>query len=414
MKKTLLILLAGILATNIQAQERKVLFIGVDGVRSDALQQANTPTWDSLTSVGLFTFTSWHVDITVSGPSWSNMLTGVWSDKHGVTDNSYTGSDYNNYPYFVTRAKEHIPNLKAIEVSSWTPMCDVSVGGAVYNNGWDASLNPPSDDAVEAVAITQLLDPDLDVLFVHIDDVDAQGHGNGFSPTVASYMNQIEYVDAQVRRILNALKNRPNYANEDWLVLMTTDHGGIGTGHGGPTRAEREIWWVAAGNNIPHAEITVDLPTSFLGELTVDLNPDPNDYRDAPLLVDIGVTALDHLLEPLNVDPEQQTAWDLDGQSWLNYTTYIEETRNADFDFDIYPNPNEGEFKTVIGSEVELNDFTWEVIDLTGKVVQTESVRRSAGVVSIVDINISSLSTGVYSLRISDEMNVSTRRIIKK
>ncbi|MFM1875797.1 MAG: hypothetical protein RL266_1534 [Bacteroidota bacterium] len=408
MKQALFILLSTIFITNIQAQERKVLFIGVDGVRSDALQQANTPTWDSLTSVGLFTYTSWHVGITVSGPSWSSMLTGVWQDKHGVTDNSYTGSDFNSYPYFVTRAKEHIPNLKAIEVSSWTPMCDVSVGGAVYNNGWDASLNPPTDDAVEAVAVTQLLDPDLDVLFVHIDDVDAQGHGNGFSPTVNPYMSQIEYVDGQIRTILNALKNRANYANEDWLVLMTTDHGGIGTGHGGPTTDEREIWWVATGNNVPNTEISIDLPN------LLELFPDPAEYRDAPMLVDIAVTALDHLLEPLNIDPEQQTAWDLDGQSWLNYGTYIEEVKNSDFNFDIYPNPNEGAFKLMVGSEVEIEDFTWEVVDLSGKVVQTETVSRSSGSVSLVDVNISDLSAGVYSLRISDTSKVSVRRIIKK
>ncbi|MCF8277037.1 MAG: alkaline phosphatase family protein [Flavobacteriales bacterium] len=414
MKQFLLTILSITLISSLQAQEKKVLFIGVDGVRSDALQQANTPTWDSLTSVGLYTYTSWHVDITVSGPSWSNMLTGVWSDKHGVTNNSYTGSHFNDYPYFVTRAKEHIPTLKAVEISSWTPMCDVSIGGAVYNNGWDASINPPTDDAVEAVALTQLLDPDLDVLFIHIDDVDAQGHGNGFSPTVAPYMAQIEYIDGQIRRILNGLKNRSNYANEDWLVLMTTDHGGIGTGHGGPTRAEREIWWVAAGPSVPHAQITVDLPTSVLGEYTIDLNPDPADYRDAPLLVDIGVTALDHLLGPEGVDPETVTEWDLDGQSWLGYSTYVEETENADFDFGIYPNPNEGLFTLLVGNEVDLGDFNWSIIDVSGKVIRTGAEKRSVGMQNLLPMDITGLNSGIYSLRISDNSKVSTRRIIKK
>jgi len=408
MKHALLLIVSVIFTLNIQAQERKVLFIGVDGVRSDALIQANTPTWDSLTSVGLFTYTSWHVGITISGPSWSSMLTGVWQDKHGVTDNSYTGSNFNDYPYFVTLAKQHIPTLKAVEISSWTPMCDVSVGGAVYNNGWDASLNPPTDDAVEAVAVSQLLDPDLDVLFVHIDDVDAQGHGNGFSPTVAPYMTQIEYVDGQIRTIVNALKNRANYANEDWLILMTTDHGGIGTGHGGPTTVEREIWWVAVGNNVPNTEISISLPN------LLELNPDPADYRDAPMLVDIAVTALDHLLEPLGIDPEEQSAWNLDGQSWLNNSTYIEEAKNVDFDFEIYPNPNEGEFRFVVGSDVELNDFTWEVIDLSGRILQTATVNRTSGVISQVEMDITHLTAGVYSLRVSDGEKVSTRRIIKK
>ena len=91
-------------------QKRKLLFIGIDGVRSDALQKANTPTIDSLITTSVYTFDSWHLGITVSGPSWSSMMTGVSYKKHGVTNNSYTGSKFDQYPYFTTRAQELLPN----------------------------------------------------------------------------------------------------------------------------------------------------------------------------------------------------------------------------------------------------------------------------------------------------------------
>ena len=100
------------LATAVQAsQPRKVLVIGIDGARQDALQLANTPNLDALMQNAFFTFDSWHLDITVSGPSWSSIMTGVYHQKHGVTNNSYSGSDYWNYPYFPKRAKEFKPNL---------------------------------------------------------------------------------------------------------------------------------------------------------------------------------------------------------------------------------------------------------------------------------------------------------------
>ncbi|MBK8659915.1 MAG: alkaline phosphatase family protein [Bacteroidetes bacterium] len=64
-------------------QDRKVLIIGIDGTRSDALQQANVPNLDALIANGLYTYDAWHCGITVSGPSWSTIMTGVWWNKHG-------------------------------------------------------------------------------------------------------------------------------------------------------------------------------------------------------------------------------------------------------------------------------------------------------------------------------------------
>lgn len=63
---------------------RKVLFIGIDGLRTDALQAANTPGMDSLVQ---HAYVCWNTDrgpYTVSVPGWSSILHGVWSSKHGL------------------------------------------------------------------------------------------------------------------------------------------------------------------------------------------------------------------------------------------------------------------------------------------------------------------------------------------
>ena len=39
--------------------------------------------------------------------------------------------------------------------------------------------------------------------------------------------------------IIEAVEARKTYDTEDWLILITTDHGGSGTGHGGPSFEER-------------------------------------------------------------------------------------------------------------------------------------------------------------------------------
>lgn len=317
------------------SQTRKVLVIGIDGVRSDALQQANTPTIDSLVATGLVTWDSWHCGTTVSGPSWSNTMCGVWEAKHGVTSNSYANSNYNQYPYFVTRAKEKKPNLYCVQIVEWAPMSD-----NVYNDSWDKKLKTPDGGTLttQQVATQEIVDPNLDCMFLYYDIVDLTGHSTGFSPFNPAYMTAIQAVDASLRNVMTALRSRANFANEDWLVLITTDHGGIGTGHGGNTDFERKIWWVGAGANVIPQQITAQDPGSYV--MSGGVNPAL--LKLSPVQTDIAVTALHHLIYDENILPDTVAAWNLDGKSWLSVmmTGKAAQTQVKKF-LKVFPNPTD-------------------------------------------------------------------------
>ena len=103
MKNTLLLTLAAAAGLNWnpafgQTNESRVLIIGIDGLRSDCLEAANTPAIDALIADGLFSPDALNNDITYSGPGWSAMMCGVWSDSHGVTSNNFTGSNFDGIP----------------------------------------------------------------------------------------------------------------------------------------------------------------------------------------------------------------------------------------------------------------------------------------------------------------------------
>lgn len=384
----------------------KVLFIGIDGVRSDALQQqmndGNAPNLKAMFDAGLYTFDSWHLGVTSSGPSWSDMLTGVWESKHGVTNNNYTGSDYNAYPYFPTRVKECRPNAKAVQITSWSPMSN-----NVYNDGWDNKIVPPTDDACASVAVAQLADPELDILFVHIDDVDGAGHGNGFNPSVSAYMNALAYADTKVGEIIAALEARPNYTNERWVVLTTTDHGGTGFGHGGNSNDERHIWWVATGYGVPQMEITGVDPGSY------QFGTPPTDAAVAqvPVLTDIAITALDHLVRDEQCQDAHAAAWDHDGKSWLDQNVYIEE-QSLESHFEVYPNPNDGVFDVVVDVETK-EVFTLTISDLSGKVIAIQEL-DNYGAFSKKKVEINTLASGTYFLNVKGKNTSTTKKIIKR
>ena len=42
--------------------------------------------------------------------------------------------------------------------------------------------------------------------------------------------------------IVKTIEARSTYAQEDWLIIISTDHGGTETSHGGQTLFERMTW----------------------------------------------------------------------------------------------------------------------------------------------------------------------------
>jgi len=237
-----LFLMAACLIPAMTSAQQKVLIIGIDGCRHDALRAAYTPQLDSLIAESVYSYDALTEEPTWSGVGWSAMLTGVWRNKHGVTDNSFTGNHFADYPHFMKRVEAFDPSLFTVSISHWAPINTQIVGGG----GIDLILSPPTDSLVSVAAVDVLRNQNPDVIFLQFDDVDHAGHASGFSMNVPAYMAAIEAVDRFVGYIMAALKSRPNYAGEDWLIIGSTDHGGIGTSHGGASFVERNIFYFAS------------------------------------------------------------------------------------------------------------------------------------------------------------------------
>lgn len=280
----LLIILA--LTFSLQAQDtKKVLVIGIDGTRSDALIAANTPELDGLIENAIYSPDALNDDITISGPGWSAILCGVWSEKHLVTGNNFSGNDYATYPSFIQRAEDFDSNLHTVSFCHWGPINDNIVADAA-----DFKLNFGSDQEVADQASNYLSVNDPDLLFLHFDDVDHAGHGSGFSPDNPAYLTAIEVVDALVGQVINALENRVSYEEEDWLILVTTDHGGQGTSHGGTSFPHENVFVIASGKNIE--------PTVIRRDSSYTSSPVDNCLEAAAVLTFDGSSAVEIADDP--------------------------------------------------------------------------------------------------------------------
>jgi len=231
---------------------KKVLIIGIDGCMPVGINAANTPSLDALMANGTYSLEARNTGITSSGPGWSSMLTGVWDDKHGVVDNSFLGSKFNRYPHVFKRIEEYNASYRTVSVSQWHPINDKIVNGDAdaIRNSEDTSVDTKNK------AVAELGVEDLTALFVHFDDVDHAGHGTGFSIANPNYIQAIERVDTEIGAVMAAVKARANYEKEDWIIILSTDHGGKGRSHGGNSEEERIIFMIASGDSVPNKEIT--------------------------------------------------------------------------------------------------------------------------------------------------------------
>jgi len=272
---------------------KKVLLIGLDGVRVDIMAAVETPVIDSLAAAGFFSDEAKTRVRTVSGPGWSSMTIGARTDKHLVDGNNFEGNDYATYPDFLTRIERERPEFNTFAVLDWPPLGTTDSGGPLFSDAIDVKINFDGEAdgyryadslSVEA-AVEQLRDTDVDAAFVYLGDIDVVAHEtNSRSP---EYKAAIEWADTRVGLLLQALQERPTYGEEDWLILMSTDHGRNDAGsHGGSSPSETTIFFLASGPSV-----------------------DPGRTECPPEIVDVAVTALTHL----GLGPD--SAWNLDGQA---------------------------------------------------------------------------------------------------
>ncbi|MGW7411382.1 alkaline phosphatase family protein [Streptomyces sp. NPDC054863] len=267
------------------ARTPKVLVVGVDGAMVRRIKDADTPHLDALMAAGVTAPSAIYTNPmapTSSGPGWSTLITGVWPDKHKVVNNEFTGADFATYPDFLTRVETAKPALKTYAVASWNPITDI-----IFSAKVDERVSTPGaeyDVGTTKRAVARVK-ADVDAVFVHLDNVDHAGHASGHASQ--AYLDALHGVDTQVGEILAAVKSRATYGNEDWLVMVTADHGHTATGgHGGNSWDERQTFLIATGAGLPAGVTRYDV-----------------------LMPDVAVSALVHL--GITVDP----AWKLDGRA---------------------------------------------------------------------------------------------------
>ena len=276
---------------------RKVLFVGFDGMRADALKyvidenrynaKTNSSGIKRLADKGGIYIgycggeTGTDTEQTTStSASWTSHFTGVWGTKHGIkTNDDSKNMEYKTFmleyaerclhtsiafdwdQYLDVNLKEEVKYVMDNDISM--VFCDLDRTKAdklkktraeslqLYNfvAPDSPSISSPYDTGVRDFILDRMEQGD-DIIAGIFHNIDTAGHNYGFGVS-SEYTGAVMNCDLYANSILNAVQEREEKYNEEWLVIFANDHGGLGKGHGGQSLEKRTTW---LASNIPFDE----------------------------------------------------------------------------------------------------------------------------------------------------------------
>lgn len=176
-----------------------------------------------------------------------------------------------HYPTLFRLFKDQYPNKKIAVFSTWLDNRTKLIGENlpatqhiktdIHYDGYendtisfphdkDALYLKKIDSVVARKAAETIATAAPDLSWVYLEHSDDVGHQLGNSQKLYDI---ISYEDRLIGQIYDAVKIREKKFNEDWLFIITTDHGRTavdGKDHGGQTDRERATWIVMNKANL--------------------------------------------------------------------------------------------------------------------------------------------------------------------
>lgn len=202
----------------------KVLYLIVDGARGVSVRDAQAPNLTSLLPGSIYSWVSLSDDeVTGDAANWASLLTGVSKEKHGVVNDDFSSAHLDDYPVVFARVKTVLPESKISVFGSSSLFTERLAEGA------DVKESFAGDQQVTSAVVDALAEQDATFITAQFSDVDKAGEAYAYDLSSPEYKAAILAFDSQVGSILEALRNRPEYETENWLVVITSSSGGAYT-----------------------------------------------------------------------------------------------------------------------------------------------------------------------------------------
>ena len=241
-------------AKNAEAWKAKhVIMIGIDGWAAKNFEKDNMTTVQEMMKHGSWTLAKRSVLPSASAINWASMFMGAGTEMEGYTKWNTKFSEippmalnaHHIFPTIYSILREQYPGIETGVTFDWDGIKYVVDSLAINKVTYiPEGESNPALDTEEATKYIKERKPNF--LTIYYGGLDAAGHNNGWY--TEPYYAYAKRLDGEIAKVIQAVKDAGIY--DDTIFILTSDHGGIGKGHGGMTLDEMETPFVLFGKNV--------------------------------------------------------------------------------------------------------------------------------------------------------------------
>ncbi|MBU3705436.1 MAG: alkaline phosphatase family protein [Mycobacterium sp.] len=277
-----------------------VILIGTDGTNMSKILEYDYDRPGSgfriVMDQGVTGTTTFVGHTTLSGPSWSTILTGAFDDKTGVFNNIFNPAPYISWPTAINLIEYNEPGVDTAVIANWQYISDIAAAGGYpadvndlvgFDTSWEVTDDLVVDRTIDLINATSASDSAF--IFSYQVAVDEAGHeAGGDSP---QYREALINTSNNIARIMAAI-DAWEAANpgQQWTVITTTDHGhqpqaGFGHGFNSPNETSSFVIFDLEGDDTDDGLQNLGYSNADITPTIVDLFgiAQRSDFDGAPL-----------------------------------------------------------------------------------------------------------------------------------
>lgn len=263
----------------------RVLVVSFDGLRPDAIAEADMVNVMALMQSGAYTLNAQTIFPSTTLPAHSSMLVGTCPAKHIVRWNEYVPQNGFAIGTDIFDLAQAVGFQTAMVVGKEKLRQVTEPASTDYFAFIDETDKIEDYSTVEKLAINQILQG-FNLMFVHFPNGDLAGHEEGWMSR--KQLKAYARDDESLGLILESLKKYGMY--ESTIIIVTSDHGGHDTNHGTDLPEDMTIPWIISGPRVQPGQLaaqvfTMDTAATIAYVLGL---PIPPEWDGAPVFEAFG------------------------------------------------------------------------------------------------------------------------------
>lgn len=218
---------------------RKVLLVQMDGLPGKELERYLTANkgklanLEKLMAVGKYSFKTLAGAANGEATAWSTQFSGYDFSSHQIKDLSFKSSTDQSRRGFAKNTG--VPGLFArlnalnTDLISYSFMQSKELSSVISQGATERFISTNDVDLMKS-AVDIISKRAVDFCLVELTDPIKAGKNGGFVLENSKYTDALQKADAHIGKLLDAIQQRTNAKQEDWMIIVTSSFGGTATG----------------------------------------------------------------------------------------------------------------------------------------------------------------------------------------